>query len=211
MTVKVTIPEDSRQHLENVLRDTLLFRGGDPVRLVHKAMAYIASFAIASGSNAKIPIADKEKIRAALKTIVTNSSRRFRKSKTGRRIKRRSSKNINEWTGTLASVLVATIHSWGTRTRSARRQTKVILRLIGGAAHRRAVTPSVFYRAVAGFAGSRTGSVGYLRSGLIPALKLFKAKARAPLGFKHPPGTATPRPPRPPHPRQPRRLRPRHR
>jgi hypothetical protein len=185
MTVKVTIPEDSRQQLENVLRDTMLFRGRNPERLVMKAAGYVASFAYG-----KIPVADAAKILAELKRPVTNSSKLYRRNKSGRRVRVKRGRNAQEWAGTLAAVLVASIHTWGNRNKTSRRLMENALKRIGAPGTRRGLSAAAFYAAVKAFAGTRKGSAGYLRSGMIPAMRLYAASKGARSAFKHPPGRA---------------------
>ena len=202
MNAKIVMPTAERARLQRALQDTVTLKGADPRKTVNKAAGYIASFAVASGTAGKIPIANAAQILVNLRAQVNRSSKLFvtrtSTSKTGRvrrtrRRVRRTSAMANEWRGTLAAVIVASINYGGARKLS-NAYHKMVRKGLAGSASRKAATAAQFYRLVARFAKKRATSAGFLRSGLFPALRHFKAQvldAARMRGFKFPPGTAS--------------------
>lgn len=202
MQATVSIPPESQQQLTAALRRTLQHKGGDPLAVVNKAARYVASFTAAQGANAKIPIANRERIAALLKVQISNSSHLFRTTrkigKNGKvRINRRRlkpSKISNEWRGTLAAAVVAGLNYRGSSRKLGKRYARMVQGMTGGADYKKAANAAAFYRVVAKFVRARQRSAGYLRSGILPALTTFRA-ARAATGIPsrghpHPPGSA---------------------
>ena len=199
----VKVPPASVNELQRALQRTVALKGADPVKTVNKAAGYVASFASARGANAKIPMANPARIDSLMRTLVSQSSRRFENrisvsKKTGkvRKIRRlrKVSKIASEWKGTLAAAIVSAINYKGARTKS-RRYERMVKTALGSGKGNVAAT-GAFYRTVARFVKMRKNSAGYLRSGLLPGIKIFK---RAAIGgrdsqlnqFKFPPGDAS--------------------
>jgi len=193
MQATLRIKPSSIRDLERALRETMAMKKGDPAALVNKAAQYVTSFAAATGTNAKIPIADPAKIESTLRRIVHPlTQRKSRAIGKGKRKKiNRAAAVQNEWRGTLASVIIASILA-GKQGKIGRRYVKLAQKLTKGK-NDKGATANQFYRIVAKFVRLKQNSVGLHRAGLLPAIKAFRAKAgdAAMRRFKAPPGSAT--------------------
>lgn len=192
--ITVSVKPASTRLLSMALRDTMAMKKRDPAALVNKAAQYVTSFAVASGVNAKIPIADPAKIEATLRRVIhPPTERKSRALGKGKRKKiNRASKVQNEWRGTLAAVIIASLVA-GRSGKIGRRYQKLAQKLTKGK-NDKGATATQFYRLVARFVKLKQASVGLHRAGLLPAIKAFRAQAADSTlrRFRSPPGTATP-------------------
>lgn len=190
--ISARLTPSSARMLSLAMSETVMLKGADPVKTVNKAAAFLASFGIA-----KIPAADPKRIEAMLRTKVRGDklSRISVRNKKGRlRRVNRESAIQNEWRNTLAAVIVAAINYGKHRGGYSKRYLRMIRQsgLPPDLGQRKPATTAQFYRLVSTFVKRRMASAGYHKSGLVPALKAFKAasnQAGVPK-FKFPPGSA---------------------
>lgn len=128
----------------------------DLAKAINRIMSQWVSYAMA-----KIPKADKMRIKSRLMAPATKAKFQVGLKKTTKSGKESQGKRYQELKNSLAAYIVWSIN-WRTRAYP------------GGV---RSLPAAQFYAAVGKFAGARQFSAGYIRSSLRPALNTFRARA----------------------------------